>query len=148
MNLNYQGRLSVLAALIMMTTVSMGAKPAVPNPVLVLTSIEEFSSQGKSWTRYRYEIFNAADYSNDLFAPAPALPPCGNNTRAARTWVTLYDDRGKQLNQFCSLGSKGDLNKIWFSLESGKLPPSWVYVELNDRQTNQKYKSNLAETVQ
>jgi len=27
------------------------------------------------------------------------------------------------------------------------VPPSWVYIELNDRQTNTKYKSNLAETT-
>jgi hypothetical protein len=32
-------------------------------------------------------------------------------------------------------------------MEEGVLPPSWVYVEINDRQTNTKYKSNLAETV-
>jgi hypothetical protein len=32
-------------------------------------------------------------------------------------------------------------------LEEGVIPPSYVYIELNDRQTNTKYKSNLADTT-
>ena len=31
-------------------------------------------------------------------------------------------------------------------LKRTTIPPSWVYIELNDRQTNTKYKSNLADT--
>jgi hypothetical protein len=27
------------------------------------------------------------------------------------------------------------------------VPPSWVYIEMKDRKTNTKYKSNLAETT-
>ena len=26
------------------------------------------------------------------------------------------------------------------------VPPSYIYIEMNDRQTNTKYKSNLADT--
>ena len=32
-------------------------------------------------------------------------------------------------------------------MDQESLPPSWVYIELNDRKTNTKYKSNLAETT-
>ena len=103
---------------------------------------------GKQWVRYKYAVENFAAYPNELFAAAPALPPCGNNTKAARTWADLYDQSGKRLNGFCALGKSSDLNSIWFALEEGDLPPSWVYLELNDRQTNTKYKSNLAETTQ
>jgi len=28
-----------------------------------------------------------------------------------------------------------------------EVPPSWVYIEMTDRKTNTKYKSNLAETT-
>jgi hypothetical protein len=69
------------------------------------------------------------------------------NTRAARTWVDLYDQTGKRLNGFCALGSNQDLGKVWFALEEGKIPPSYIYIELNDRQTQTKYKSNLAEST-
>ena len=82
-----------------------------------------------------------------MFAASPNLPPCGNNTKASRTWVDIYDQRGKRLYGFCALGKPSDLNQIWFALESGVVPPSWVYIEMTDRATNTKYKSNLAETT-
>jgi len=82
-----------------------------------------------------------------MFAPAPTLPPCGANTKSSRTWVDIFDQRGKRLNGFCALGSSEHLNSIWFALPEGELPPSWIYIELNDRQTATKYKSNLAETT-
>lgn len=120
----------------------------LPNPVLVFVGPEFYETGGKQWTRYRYAVFNSADYPNELFAAAPELPPCGNNTKAARTWVDLYDQSGKRLNGFCALGSSKDLGQISFALERDALPPSWIYVELNDRKTNTRYKSNLAETVE
>jgi hypothetical protein len=123
-------------------------RAVLPNPVLSFIGPEYYETGGKQWTRYRYEVVNADAYPNELFAAAPALPPCGNNTKAARTWVDLYDGAGKRLYGFCALGSPSDLGKIWFALERDALPPSWIYVELNDRQTSTKYKSNLAETVQ
>lgn len=92
-------------------------------------------------------MLNKADYPAELFAAAPALPPCGLNTKASRTWVDFYDQRGKRLNGFCALAKPSDLGSIWFALEEGTLPPSYVYIELTDRQTNNKYKSNLADTA-
>lgn len=122
--------------------------PPLPNPVLFFLIQEPFEQGGKQWIRYRYSVENFAVYPNELFAASPALPPCGNNTKAARTWVDLYDQSGKRLNGFCALGKNSDMNSIWFALEENVIPPSWVYMEMNDRQTNTKYKSNLAETTQ
>jgi hypothetical protein len=82
-----------------------------------------------------------------MFSAAPTLPPCGANTKSSRTWVDIFDQRGKRLNGFCALGSSEHLNSIWFALPEDDLPPSWIYIELNDRQTATKYKSNLAETT-
>jgi hypothetical protein len=61
--------------------------------------------------------------------------------------VDIYDQSGKRLNGFCALGKPADLNEIWFAIEPGVVPPSWVYIEMTDRKTNTKYKSNLAETT-
>jgi hypothetical protein len=102
---------------------------------------------GKQYIRYNYDVLNKDEYPKELFAASPYLPPCGNNTKASRTWVDIYDQSGKRLNEFCALGKPADLKGIWFSLESSVVPPSWVYIELNDRQTGTKYKSNLAETT-
>ena len=121
--------------------------PVIPNPVLYLTDIETFTKGGKSYIRYRYDVLNKSDFPAELFAAAPALPPCGANTKASRTWVDFFDQSGKRLYGFCALGKPADLDKIWFALEEGDIPPSYIYIELNDRQTNTKYKSNLADTT-
>jgi hypothetical protein len=119
----------------------------LPNPVLYLTSLEPFQSGGKSFVRYKFGVMNSSDYPAAMFAAAPDLPPCGQNTKSARTWVDIYDQSGKRLYGFCALAKPDDLNSIWFALEETVVPPSWVYIELNDRANNTKYKSNLADTI-
>ena len=121
--------------------------PPLPNPVLYFIVQEPFTTGGKDFIRYRYAVENFDAYPNELFAAAPALPPCGKNAKSARTWLDFYDQSGKRLYGFCALGKNADLNEIWFALEADVIPPSWVYIELNDRQTSTKYKSNLADTT-
>lgn len=121
--------------------------PPLPNPVLIFIGQEPYTANGNNFMRYRYNVVNLAAYPNDLFAAAPALPPCGNNTNSSRTWVDIFDQRGKRLYGFCNFRKPGDLDSIWFALPEAELPPSWIYIELNDRQTSTKYKSNLAETT-
>jgi hypothetical protein len=124
-----------------------GPAMAQPNPVLYLTSLEYYSAGGKNWVRHRYDVMNKDQYPAAMFAAAPALPPCGTNTNSSRSWVDFFDSRGKRLYGFCALGSPSDLGKIWFATEEGTIPPSYVYIEITDRQTNVKYKSNLADTT-
>jgi hypothetical protein len=140
------------ATLILLTSVADNSFTATqtrvqPNPVLVLSGFEFFKSSGKGFTRYIYFVENSNEFPNELFAPAPTLPPCGTNTKASRTWVDFYDSKGKRLHGFCALSKASDLNRIWFALEQDEIPSSYVYIELNDRQTNTKYKSNLADTT-
>ena len=123
------------------------AAQALPAPILYMTGYELYSAGGKTWKRYQYDVLNKAAYPAALFAAAPALPPCGTNAKAARSWVDFYDQGGKRLYGFCALGDPANLGRIWFSLEDGVVPPSWVYIEITDRQTNTKYKSNLADTT-
>lgn len=120
----------------------------LPNPVLYFMGAEYYSANGKDFTRYRFAVDNSAVYPDSLFAAAPGLPPCGTNTNSSRTWVDVFDSRGKRLYGFCALGKASNLNAIWFALEQEQVPPSWVYIEMTDRQTNTKYKSNLSDTVQ
>jgi len=140
----------VLACLILVAITTASAAtppPPLPNPVLILLNVEPFQSSGKKMTRYNYAVFNFDAYPDAMFAAAPALPPCGMNKKASRTWVDIYDQSGKRLYGFCALGKASDLNSIWFALEEDVVPPSWIYIEMNDRQTSTKYKSNLAETM-
>jgi hypothetical protein len=142
---------ALLAGLILITLATQKGATAPPpvlqNPVLYLKGLEVFQAGGKEFIRYNYDVLNKDSYPADLFAAAPALPPCGANTKSSRTWVDFFDSRGKRLYGFCALAKPADLNGIWFALESNVIPPSYVYIELNDRQTNTKYKSNLADTT-
>ena len=141
-------RLLACLMLIVLTTAHASTPPPpLPNPVLVFVGQEPFQAGGKQWIRYKYEVDNRDAYPNALFAPAPALPPCGTNTKSSRTWVDIYDQRGKRLYGFCALGTSENLNGLWFALEPDVIPPSWIYIEMNDRQTSTKYKSNLADTT-
>jgi hypothetical protein len=123
------------------------AQNALPSPVLYMTGSEAYTASGKHFIRYNYGVFNSTSYPDSLFAAAPALPPCGENTSSSRSWVDFFDQSGKRLKGFCALGKSSNLNGIWFSTPEGEIPPSWIYIEITDRQTNIKYKSNLAETT-
>ena len=138
--------LTLIIVSFVLTTKRVASAPVLPNPVLYLSGIEAFQQGGKHFIRYHYDVFNKDEYPPALFAAAPNLPPCGANTKSSRTWVDIYDSRGKRLYGFCALAKPADLNQIYFALEEGVVPPSYVYIELNDRQTNTKYKSNLADT--
>lgn len=150
MTIRSQVKLTILfAATIALTLAAndVASAPVLPNPILYLTDIQPFSQGGKQLIRYRYDVFNKDAYPAEMFAAAPALPPCGTNKKASRTWIDFYDSRGKRLFGFCNLGKPSDLNNIWFALEDTVIPPSYVYIEMTDRQTNTKYKSNLADTM-
>jgi hypothetical protein len=125
---------------------SHARRRALPNPTIYLQGMEPVQSGGKEFIRYHIGVDNFAAYPDEMFASAPQLPPCGQNAKSARTWVDIYAQDGKRLNGFCALGKAADLNSIWFALEADVVPPSWVYIELNDRANNTKYKSGLADT--
>ena len=122
------------------------SQPA-PNPVLHPIGTEHYTANGKEWVRHRFGVLNKAEYPAAMFEAAPSLPPCGTNANSSRSWVDFFDARGVRLYGFCALGSPANLDKIWFSTPVGEVPPSWVYIEIHDRLTGRKYKSNLAETA-
>lgn len=123
------------------------AQTALPNPILYLTTAEPYTASGTDFIRYRFDVFNKDAYPAEMFAAAPSLPPCGSNSNASRTWVDFFDGRGRRLYGFCALGRPQDLGSIWFALPETTVPPSYVYIEMHDRQTNTRYRSNLADTV-
>lgn len=143
----YRWPLSCVALLPIMSSNASAFQP-VPNPILYLTGTEAYVANGQNFIRYRYDVFNKEAYPAAMFAAAPALPPCGSNTNSSRTWVDFFNGRTNQrIYGFCALGSPANLGSIWFGLPEGQIPPSYVYIELNDRQTGTKYRSNLADTV-
>ena len=138
-------RIAVVAGAMLAGT---GPAQAQPNPVLYITGLEYYSAGGKNWVRHRYDVFNKDQYPAEMFAAAPSLPPCGSNTNSSRTWVDFFNGRTRaRIYGFCALGNPQNLGSIWFAAPEGEIPPSYVYIELIDRQTNTRYRSNLADTV-
>lgn len=120
----------------------------LPNPILYMTGSEYYTVNGQNFVRYRYDVLNKDLYPAAMFAPAPGLPPCGNNANSSRTWVDFFQNPSRtRIYGFCALGSPNNLGSIWFALPEGQVPPSYVYIELIDRQTNTRYRSNLADTT-
>ena len=149
--MKHKGKIAAVLAVVFGTAVVhatlVTAQQPMPTPVLALLGQEPFQTGGKQFIRYRYFVANAESYPDSLFAQSPNLPPCGINTKAARTWVDFFDKAGKRLNGFCALGKNDDLNGIWFALDAAVIPPSYVHIEMTDRQTNTKVKSNDADTT-
>lgn len=97
---------------------------------------------GAEFTRYYLTVRNRSDFPDELFVPAPELPPCGANRRSSRTWVSIYDQNERYVYGFCALSSAEDLDGIWFAVPTGRQPPEAVYVTLSDRATGAIYRSN------
>ena len=100
-------RILMLVATLLLATMASSssshavAPPILPNPVLYSTGGAEYFTQGgTNYIRYVYNVDNFAAYPDEMFAPAPELPPCGANTKSSRTWVDVFDQRGKRLNGF------------------------------------------------
>lgn len=146
-------RFSMLFAALLLTIAAGGSpyqatpQTVLPNPVLYLSTSEVYTANGQTFVRYRFDVDNKSAYPDTMFAPAPGLPPCGLNKNSSRTWIDFFDQSGKRLYGFCALGKAADLNKLWFAIKDDEIPPSWVYIEMTDRQTGTKYKSNLADTT-
>jgi hypothetical protein len=118
--------------------------PDLPAPELTVTGV---IPSGAGSTKYKLSVTNWFEFPDELFEPAPDLPPCGQNPNAARTWVNIYEADGTYRYGFCALSSSQNLeNILWFSVPEGETPPEYVYITLEDRRCGITYTSNLAWT--
>src|ERR1700730_9899409 len=81
-------------------------------------------------------------YSDELFRPAPDLPPCGLNHDASRMWVEIFDDDQRRIYSFCAMKARAQLQKLWFAVPDGKKAPEWIRVVLKDRRTGRARKGD------
>lgn len=104
--------------------------PGVPLP----TREDEF-------TLFVIRVTNWSQLSDDLFAPAPDLPPCGNSDVSPRTWVDIFDaDTGRRLYGHCGLRSASNLQEaLRFTVPVGQAKPERVRVDIIDRATGTTY---------
>jgi hypothetical protein len=119
---------------------SQDCYPDLDPPELV---VEPCAEQTLSSTRFFLEVLNWNQFPDDLFQPAPDLPPCGDADPASRTWVDIYDQDDNYIYGFCQLGDNEELNDMWFSISGGIWPDS-VYIVIWDRECDIMYTSNKA----
>ncbi|CAN5611002.1 hypothetical protein BH20ACI4_BH20ACI4_05970 [soil metagenome] len=113
----------------------------LPTPQIKFTKAESYEANGKQWIRYILAIVNHSDYSNELFAAAPDLPPCGENKNSSRSWISVYNKQKKKV--FCALKSAEALDSsLWFAIEKGETPPESLYITITDRRNKTTAKSN------
>jgi hypothetical protein len=117
----------------------MGERPL---PLVVFNNSESYTENGRTFTRYNLSVENRSEYPSELFKPAPNLPPCGLEANSSRTWVNVYNAKTKQyIDRFCT-PSPRLLDSIRIDVEQGQTSPDFVYISLEDRQTNKSYRSN------
>jgi hypothetical protein len=118
-------------------------------PVLEVQSFETNSEMvdGKLVNLFVFGINNWDVFSDNLFAAAPDLPPCGSNKNSARTWLTIYDfQTKKQFNGNCAFTKSEDMKTFKFNIIRKDIPKC-VYITLTDRKNNKVYQSNPVRLV-
>jgi TonB family protein len=110
-------------------------------PKLTFVGRKNFAERGYLYTRYFFTVTNLNQFSNEMFAAAPQLPPCGVNTNSSRTWIDVYDQNDKRLNGFCGILSADGLANLYFNLPKNETPPARIYIILVDRQQKKSYRS-------
>lgn len=111
-------------------------------PILHFTKKESTNIVGSMFTMFHLSIRNWDAFSDDLFRVSPELPPCGNNNRASRTWVDIFNGEGQKLYGYCGFGKSLNLQNFSFARRVGHPLPATCYVVLWDRKTNKKFVSN------
>jgi parallel beta-helix repeat protein len=114
--------------------------PTLPDPILQATGSEPGSP---GYTRYTFRVTNWYAYPDEMFEPAPDLPPCGINPNASRTWVDIYNaETHERVYGFCALGQAHNLHdSLSVSFPTGETPPP-VYITMVDRRCDAAYTSN------
>lgn len=130
------------AALFANVVAHLGSRcyPDLPNPVIQATGSEP---GGPGSTRYFFRVTNWYSYPDEMFEPAPDLPPCGDNENASRTWLDIFNAvTHERVYGFCGLGAAQNLHEgLWVSFPTGETPPP-VYITLTDRRCDTVYTSN------
>lgn len=125
--------LGMKVALTVLAFALAAAAQSLPRPEIRLVGVENRVSNGRPVKAYEIEVVNRAEYSNELFAEAPVLPPCGRNANAARTWINIYGDRGVRLQGWCAIKDNGELASLQFALPANRPQPKTLFINLVDR---------------
>ena len=120
--------------------------PYLPDPILAIVDWEYIEVGGQKFTNYSLNVLNKYQYPDELFEPAPDLPPCGTQTDSPRTWIYLYDKYVGPFYGYCNIDSADELDTMVAAIAWGEHVPELVYIALNDRKCGITYESNAVST--
>ena len=83
--------------------------------------------------RYFFTVTNYGDYSDALFVKSPALPPCGLNTEASRTWLNIYRANNVRIYGYCAFHDNSRMANVSFAVKKTDPQPRAFYIRLTDR---------------
>ena len=115
--------LLLVAMSVVMALVGGASGQDMPRPKLRFLSVSDTVNNGHQLKLYEVEVVNREEFDNELFMPSPALPPCGRNTNASRTWVNIYNEKGGRIHGYCAINANGELASIKFMVEASKPQP-------------------------
>ena len=128
-------------ALIIVTLSIAALAQDLPKPEIRLVGISEHVSNGVDWKMYEIEVVNRDQFENDLFIPAPVLPPCGKNENSSRTWINAYRD-GRRFYGWCGIAANIELASLKFSIPALDTQPKKIIIEFIDRAEGKIIRSN------
>lgn len=106
---------------------------SLPTPEIRLVGVANVMNNGYAVKAYEIEVVNRAEYPNELFLGTNVLPPCGKNTNASRTWISIYSEQNLRLQGWCALKDNGELASLRFAIDARKPQPKELFIDIIDR---------------
>ena len=144
--MNIRTRWRLVGAAIFLLTVSavLAVGQDMPKPDLRFVRVTDVKVNGKPFRMYEIEIVNRAEFVNELFVPAPDLPPCGYNASASRTWIDIHTKKGR-IYGFCAINSNDELSSLKFNIPANANQPTKLFVDFRDRREDKVVRSNTVD---
>ncbi len=114
----------------------------LPKPDLRILNVSDEVNNGHPVKLYEIEVVNRYAFPDELFTASPSLPPCGKNPNASRTWVNIYNKKGKRLYGFCAITANSELSSMKFMIPESVTQPKVIFIDLVDRLKGKVLRSN------
>jgi hypothetical protein len=134
-------KLAIAAIFLLTVSAAVAVGQELPKPELRFVRTEDDTVNGRPIRRYTIEITNSSEFSDELFAASPDLPPCGLNADSSRTWINIYGD-GKRIYGWCGIHSNGELSSLKFNVLADTTQPTEFFVDFVDRRIGKIVESN------
>jgi len=135
-------KLTIAAIFLLTVSAVVTVGQEMPKPELRFVRVEDHTTNGNRVRTYTIEITNSSEFSDELFAASPDLPPCGKNENSSRTWINIYGNGGKRIYGWCGIHSNSELSLLKFNVFADATPPTEFFVDFVDRRKGKIVESN------